>query len=63
MPVKLVIWLAALLAVIVPPPLAVNVVLAGPLPARLIAPVKAMVAPVLLVRVAPALVADPLTGR
>ena len=55
-PVKLVIWLAALVAVIVPPPLAVNVVPAGPLPARLIGPVKAIVAPVLLVRVAPALV-------
>ena len=50
MPVKPVIWLAALLAVIVPPPLAENFEIAAPLPARLIAPVKTIVAPVLLVR-------------
>ena len=50
-PAKLVTWLAALLAVIVPPPVAEKAVTAAPLPARLIAPVKAMVAPVLLVRV------------
>ena len=60
-PVKLVIWLVALVAVIVPPPVATNAVIAAPLPARLIAPVKSIVAPVLLVRVTAALAPVPVT--